>query len=160
MSMSEDKHEYWMQRAIELSIENVDRGGGPFGAVIVKNGELLAEGYNQVTSQNDPTMHAEISAIRAACQKLQTFDLSGCIIYTSCEPCPMCLGAIYWARISEMYFANTQQDAESIGFSDAFIYQEMAKPYSLRQLKTYQLMREKALVAFEKWRLKEDKIVY
>lgn len=158
--MSENKHEYWMQRAIDLSVENVDRGGGPFGAVIVKNGELIAEGYNQVTSQNDPTMHAEVSAIRAACKKLQTFDLSGCVIYTSCEPCPMCLGAIYWARISEMYFANTKEDADGIGFSDAFIYQEIEKPYRLRQLKTYQLMREKALVAFEKWRLKEDKIVY
>lgn len=158
--MSEKNHEYWMQRAIELSIQNVDKGGGPFGAVIVKNNELIAEGYNQVTKLNDPTMHAEVVAIREACKKLNTFDLSGCVIYTSCEPCPMCLGAIYWARISEMFFANTKQDADSIGFSDEFIYKEIEKPYHLRQLKTYQILREKALVAFEKWRLKEDKIVY
>jgi guanine deaminase len=158
--MDQKQHEYWMQRAIDLSIQNVDRGGGPFGAVIVKDGQLIAEGYNQVTLLNDPTMHAEVSAIREACKKLNTFDLSGCVIYTSCEPCPMCLGAIYWARISEMYFANTKHDADSIGFSDEFIYKELAKPYSQRSLKTYQLMREKALAAFEKWRLKEDKIEY
>lgn len=153
-------HEYWMQRAIDLSIQNVDKGGGPFGAVIVKNNELIAEGYNQVTNLNDPTMHAEVMAIREACKKLNTFDLSGCIIYTSCEPCPMCLGAIYWARISEMYFANTKQDADAIGFSDEFIYKEIEKPYHLRSLKTYQIMREKALAAFEKWKLKEDKTPY
>jgi tRNA(Arg) A34 adenosine deaminase TadA len=149
-----------MQRAIDLSIQNIDKGGGPFGAVIVKNNELIAEGYNQVTNLNDPTMHAEVMAIREACKKLNTFDLSGCIIYTSCEPCPMCLGAIYWARISEMYFANTKQDADAIGFSDEFIYKEIEKPYHLRSLKTYQIMREKALAAFEKWKLKEDKTPY
>lgn len=158
--MIEKNHQYWMQKAIELSIQNVDNGGGPFGAVIVKNNELIAEGVNQVTKCNDPTMHAEVVAIREACKKLNTFDLSGCTIYTSCEPCPMCLGAIYWARISEMYFANTKQDADSIGFSDDFIYKEIEKPYHLRQLKTYQILRDKALAAFEQWRLKEDKIVY
>lgn len=155
-----NNHEQWMQRAIELSIRNVDNGGGPFGAVIVKDNQLIAEGWNQVTSKKDPTLHAEIVAIKEACRKLNTFDLSGCVIYTSCEPCPMCLGAIYWARISEMYFANTKQDADAIGFSDAFIYQEIEKPYSLRTLKTHQIMRDKALFAFEKWRLKEDKILY
>ncbi|MCX7728558.1 MAG: nucleoside deaminase [Bacteroidia bacterium] len=158
--MSAHIHEYWMQKAIELSIKNVDNGGGPFGAVIVKDNQLIAEGYNQVTHLNDPTMHAEVMAIREACKKLNTFDLSGCVIYTSCEPCPMCLGAIYWARISEMYFANTKKDADAIGFSDDFIYKEIEKPYHLRMLKTYQIMREKALVAFEKWKLKEDKIQY
>lgn len=158
--MENKTHEYWMQRAIELSILNVDNGGGPFGAVIVKDGKLIAEGFNQVTKLNDPTMHAEITAIREACKKLNTFDLSGCIIYTSCEPCPMCLAAIYWAKISEMYFANTKEDANSIEFSDEFIYKEIAKPYYARQLKTHQIMREQALVAFEKWKLKEDKIRY
>jgi tRNA(Arg) A34 adenosine deaminase TadA len=160
MEKDKDWHKYWMERAIQLSIENVDRGGGPFGAVIVKDNQLIAEGYNQVTKLNDPTMHAEVMAIREACKKLNSFDLSGCVIYTSCEPCPMCLGAVYWARISEMYFANTKQDADSIGFSDDFIYKEIEKPYSLRSLKTHQLLREKALVAFEKWKLKEDKTLY
>ncbi len=158
--MRNKDHEYWMQKAIDLSISNVDNGGGPFGAVIVKNGEMIAEGCNQVTKLNDPTLHAEIVAIREACKKLNTFDLSGCIIYTSCEPCPMCLGAIYWAKISEMYFANTKQDANNIDFSDEFIYKEIEKPYHARQLKTYQIMRDKALIAFEKWKLKEDKIKY
>lgn len=158
--MNEHTHEYWMQKAIELSIKNVDNGGGPFGAVIVKDGQLVSEGFNQVVQMNDPTMHAEIVAIREACKKLNTFDLSGCIIYTSCEPCPMCLGAIYWARISEMYFANTKEDANNIGFSDEFIYKEIEKPYYARQLKTHQMMRAHALLAFEKWKLKEDKIQY
>ncbi|GIV26532.1 MAG: tRNA-specific adenosine deaminase [Bacteroidia bacterium] len=154
------EHEKWMRRAIELSVQNVEKGGGPFGAVIVKDGQLIAEGYNRVTALNDPTMHAEVMAIREACKKLNTFDLSGCIIYTSCEPCPMCLGAVYWARISEMYFANTKQDADSIGFSDEFIYKEIEKPYHLRTLKTHQILREEALTAFEKWKVKEDKIQY
>lgn len=158
--MNKTTHEYWMQRAIELSIKNVDDGGGPFGAIIVKDGKLIAEGVNQVTKLNDPTMHAEIVAIREACKQLNTFDLSGCIIYTSCEPCPMCLGAIYWAKLSEMYFANTKHDADSIEFSDEFIYKEIEKPYHARQLKTHQIMREKALIAFEKWKQKEDKIRY
>lgn len=158
--MRENNHEYWMQRAIELSVKNVDNGGGPFGAVIVKDNQLISEGFNQVTKLNDPTMHAEVMAIREACKKLNSFDLSGCVIYTSCEPCPMCLGAIYWARISKMYFANTKQDADAIGFSDDFIYKELEKSYHLRSLKTYQIMREQALTAFEKWKLKEDKTLY
>lgn len=155
-----DYHEQWMNRAIELSIQNIDAGGGPFGAVIVKDNQIIAEGFNRVTALNDPTMHAEIMAIRNACKNLQTFDLSGCIIYTSCEPCPMCLGAIYWAKISQIYFANTQQDADSIGFSDEFIYKEIEKPFQMRTLQTHQILREKALIAFEKWKLKNDKIPY
>mgnify|MGYP002750922851 CR=1 FL=1 len=114
-----------MRKAIVLAEENVDNGGGPFGAVIARNGEIIATGVNRVTAEHDPTAHAEVSAIRAACKKLGTFDLSGCEIYTSCEPCPMCLGAIYWARLDKMYYANTKTDAKDIGFDDSFIYDEL-----------------------------------
>ena len=122
------KKEDFMRKAIELSIENVKNGGGPFGAVIVKDGEIVATGVNRVTANHDPTAHAEVSAIRAACQKLGTFDLSGCEIYTSCEPCPMCLGAIYWAHLDKIYYGNNKTDAARIGFDDSFIYDEPRGP--------------------------------
>lgn len=158
--MREDRNREWMQRAIDLSIENVANGGGPFGAVIVKDGEIVAEGVNRVTANNDPTAHAEVSAIRAACQKTKNFKLEGCTIYTSCEPCPMCLSAIYWAGISHIYYGNTKQDAEHIHFGDKFIYDEIALPYSERSIPIEPLMRDEAQEAFRKWEEKADKIEY
>ncbi|MBN2892368.1 MAG: nucleoside deaminase [Bacteroidales bacterium] len=152
--------EIYMQKAIDLSLESVKNGGGPFGAVIVKDGDVIAASSNSVTSDNDPTAHAEVNAIRLATQKLGTFDLTGCEIYSSCEPCPMCLGAIYWAHIDKLYFANTKADAKKIGFDDSFIYEEIATPYELRKVKTSQMMRESAIKAFESWQNKEDKIEY
>ena len=150
-----------MTRAIRLSIENVNSGrGGPFGAVIVKDGDLVAEGTNQVASTKDPTAHAEMLAIRAACAKFGTFDLHGCEIYTSCEPCPMCLGAIYWARLSRVYFANAAVDASSIGFDDSLIYREIPLPIAQRAIPMIQMMREQALAAFQAWQEKPNKIVY
>lgn len=150
-----------MTRAIRLSIENVNSGrGGPFGAVIVKDGDLVAEGTNQVASTKDPTAHAEMLAIRAACAKFGTFDLHGCEIYTSCEPCPMCLGAIYWARLSRVYFANAAVDASSIGFDDSLIYREIPLPLAQRAIPMIQMMREQALAAFQAWQEKPNKIVY
>ncbi|MBF0226349.1 MAG: nucleoside deaminase [Desulfobacterales bacterium] len=149
-----------MIEAINLSIESVKNGGGPFGAIIVKDNEIIAKGSNNVTLLNDPTAHAEIVTIRQACLKLNNFDLSGCVIYSSCEPCPMCLGAIYWARISKVYFANTRIDAKNIGFDDSFIYDEIMLPYEKRKIPIYQLMRDKAQKAFKEWRAKEDKIDY
>lgn len=146
--------------AIDLSIENIDKGGGPFGAVIVKDGVVVAASGNSVTNDNDPTAHAEVNTIRLASKKLATFDLSGCDIYSSCEPCPMCLGAIYWAKIDNLYFANTKKDADDIGFSDKFIYEELEKPYLHRKLHTETLMREQAMAAFEKWRKSEGKTEY
>jgi len=151
----------FMARAIQLSIENVNSGrGGPFGAVVVKDGAIIAEGANQVTSTNDPTAHAEVVAIRAACKKLKVFDLEGCEIYTSCEPCPMCLGAIYWARLSRVYLANADADASRIGFDDSMIYRELAQPRSERKIPMIQMMREEALVAFRAWETKTNKIEY
>ena len=149
-----------MKQAIRLSIENVAKGGGPFGAVIVKDGEVIAEASNSVTSSNDPTAHAEINSIRQATRKLNTFDLSGCEIYSSCEPCPMCLGAIYWARLDKLYFAGTKTDAREAGFDDSFIYDELKLDYADRKLYTRQMMRENAQEAFEKWRDFEEKIEY
>lgn len=149
-----------MRRAIALSIENVENGGGPFGAVIAKDGKIVAEGCNRVTANNDPTAHAEVSAIRNACQKLGTFDLSGYEIFTSCEPCPMCLAAIYWAKLDKIYFANNKDDADQIGFGDAFIYKEMALDRSQRSKPSDILMRDEALKAFEAWMKKEDKVEY
>ncbi len=149
-----------MSRAIALSIENVKRGGGPFGAVIVKDGEIVAEGFNQVTVLNDPTAHAEVTAIRNASKIMGGFDLSGCVIYTSCEPCPMCLGAIYWAHLDEIYYANTKADAHKIGFSDQFIYEEIERPIAERAVPTMQMMNREALAAFEDWSKSEDKIEY
>jgi guanine deaminase len=151
----------FMARAIQLSIDNVLSGcGGPFGAVIVKDGAIVAEGANQVTSTNDPTAHAEVLAIREACRKLGAFDLEGCEIYTSCEPCPMCLGAIYWARLSRVYFGNDDVDAAKIGFDDSLIYRELAQPHSQRRIPMIQMMRDEALAAFRAWQEKPNKIEY
>jgi guanine deaminase len=151
----------FMVRAIQLSIDNVRSGrGGPFGAVIVKDGKIIAEGANQVTSTNDSTAHAEMVAIREACRKLAAFDLEACEIYTSCEPCPMCLGAIYWARLSRIYFANADADASRAGFDDSLIYRELALPYSQRKIPMIQMMREEALAAFRAWGNKSNKIEY
>lgn len=149
-----------MRQAINLSLESVNNGGGPFGAVIVKNGVVVATGSNGVTLHNDPTAHAEVSAIRAAATKLNTFDLSGCVIYSSCEPCPMCLGAIYWARIDKVYFGNTKNDAQDIGFDDSFIYRELDLSPEKRRLSMEQLLPVEALKAFEAWTTKTDKVEY
>ena len=150
-----------MARAIQLAVENVrSANGGPFGAVVVKNGGIVAEGANQVTSLNDPTAHAEVLAIRAACAKLKAFELHGCEIYTSCEPCPMCLGAIYWARISRVYFASAAADASKAGFDDSLIYREMAQPHAQRAIPMIQMMREESLAAFLAWEEKPNKIAY
>lgn len=158
--MSKDNLKF-MQEAIRLSVDNVEEGkGGPFGAVVVKDGKIIAHGANQVTATNDPTAHAEVVAIRKACEVLNTFQLAGCEIYTSCEPCPMCLGAIYWARPDKLYYANTKEDAAHIQFDDQFIYEEMARPISERKLFTQQLLREEALVAFEKWKSSTLKTEY
>ena len=143
----------FMQRAIELAIENVQaRRGGPFGAVIVRNGDVLAEGTNLVTATIDPTAHAEISAIRAACRALQSFQLTGCEVYTSCEPCPMCLGAIYWARPDRVYYAGTREDAAAAGFDDALIYEELVLPPQARRIPMLGIMRAEAQAAFQAWR--------
>ena len=149
-----------MQKAIELSIKSVDSGTGPFGAVIVKNNQIISEGYNKVTSSNDPTSHAEISAIRNACKKLNNFSLKGYDLYTSCEPCPMCLSAIYWARIDRVYYANTRKDAQKIDFSDSMIYEELNKTIKDRKIPMHQMMREEAIKAFEMWDKKIDKVKY
>jgi len=151
----------FMARAIQLSMENVDSGrGGPFGAVVVRDGAIIAEGANRVTSANDPTAHAEVVVIREACQKFGVFALDGCEIYSSCEPCPMCLGAIYWARLSRVYFGNADADASRIGFDDSLIYRELAQPHSQRKIPMIQMMREQALAAFHAWENKSNKIEY
>ena len=149
-----------MRKAIELSTENVANGGGPFGAVIAKDGEIIATGTNRVTASCDPTAHAEVSAIRAAATKLGTFNLSGCEIYTSCEPCPMCLGAIYWARLDKTYYGNNKTDAKNIGFDDSFIYDELELKPENRKLPSEVLLHDEAIKAFEEWMEKEDKIEY
>lgn len=153
-------HEQLMRRAIALSEESVANGGGPFGAVIAKDGEIVAEASNQVTINSDPTAHAEVSAIREACRLLGRFDLSGCSIYTSCEPCPMCLGAIYWARLDKIYYANDRKDAARIGFDDEFIYEELALGMDERSKPSAVLLREEAKKAFDLWGQKEDKTEY
>lgn len=151
----------FMARAIQLSLENVQTGqGGPFGAVIVRNGVLISEGVNRVTAFNDATAHAEVNAIREACAKLGIFHLTNCEIYSSCEPCPMCLGAIFWARLARVYFANLASDASCIGFDDSFIYREMAQPVSRRSVPMIPMMREQALAPFRAWEEKLDKIIY
>jgi guanine deaminase len=150
-----------MERAIDLSIESVQSGrGGPFGAVIVRDGRIIAEGANEVTRTNDPTAHAEVLAIRRACEKLGSFELKDSELYTSCEPCPMCLGAIYWARLSRIYFASTAEDAAKAGFDDSFIYSELKQPHSGRHIPTIQMMREEALAGFRAWAERPDKIPY
>ena len=149
-----------MREAIRLASANVDNGGGPFGAIIARGGEIIATGVNRVTANCDPTAHAEVSAIRAAAQKLGTFNLSGCDIYSSCEPCPMCLGAIYWARLDRLFYGNTKADAARIGFDDAFIYKELALPLSERTLRAEQLLGKEAIATFEAWEQKTDKTPY
>ena len=149
-----------MREAIRMASESVARGGGPFGAVIVKDGEIVAGSSNNVTIDNDPTAHAEVNAIRIACRKLGTFDLNGCTIYTSCEPCPMCLGAIYWAGISRIFYGNTRKDAAYIDFADDFIYDELSRPVYGRSVPTVQLLRDEAIQSFKLWEQKSDKIVY
>ena len=150
----------FMKMAIELSIESVNKKGGPFGCVIVKNNKVIAKGSNKVTSTNDPTAHGEIVAIREACKKLNNFNLNGSELYSTCEPCPMCLSAIYWARISKIYYANTREDAQKIDFDDSFIYSEFEKKVKERKIPMIQMMRNEALKAFELWDKKKDKIKY
>ena len=150
----------FMKRAIELSIESVNSGTGPFGAVIVKDDKIISEGCNSVTLTNDPTSHAEIVAIRAACKSLNKFSLDEYDLYTTCEPCPMCLSAIYWARINKIYYANTRNDAQEINFDDSLIYEELKKNIKERKIPMHQIMRDKALKAFEMWDKKVDKVKY
>lgn len=149
-----------MKRAIELSKKNIEHGGGPFGAVIVKDGKIIGEGFNKVTANNDPTAHAEVEAIREACKNISNFDLNGAEIYTSCEPCPMCLSAIYWARLSKIYYANTKKDAAEIEFDDDFIYTEIPKPITERKISMVQMMRPEALEVFKAWQVSTVKIKY
>jgi guanine deaminase len=161
MKKTGSEHEKFMRMAIALSKRNVDSAsGGPFGAVVVKDGKLIAKSPNKVTATNDPTAHAEIAAIRLASKKLGTFDLSECVIYTSCEPCPMCLGAIYWSRISKIYFANTKHDAAEAGFDDKFIYDELDLPVEKRALPVEQLLRDEAIEAFKQWQKSIAKVEY
>jgi tRNA(Arg) A34 adenosine deaminase TadA len=158
---SYSEKESFMQRAVELSFFGMENNfGGPFGAVIVKNGKIIGEGHNKVQFLNDPTAHAEITAIREACKNINSFDLSGAVIYSSCEPCPMCLAAIYWANIAEVYYANSKEDAEKAGFRDDFIYSEFKKPAELREKKISRLENFEAKKVFEKWVLKQDKVEY
>ena len=149
-----------MREAIRLADESVRNGGGPFGAVIVRNGEIVAGSSNSVTLDNDPTAHAEVNTIRQACQKLGTFDLSDCVIYTSCEPCPMCLGAIYWAHLKCIYYGNTKKDARDIDFADDFIYEELDKPIDKRSVPFINMLHDEALSSFKLWSEKTDKIEY
>ena len=151
----------FMRAAIRLSLAKMRAdGAGPFGAVVVREGKIIARGWNRVTSANDPTAHAEVTAIRAACKKLKTFRLDDCELYTSCEPCPMCLAAIYWARFKKVYYANTRRDAARIQFDDDWIYREVARPVSRRKIPMRQLLRPEALKVFDEWRAKTDKIRY
>ena len=150
----------FMREAIRLASESVRNGGGPFGAVIVKDGKIVAGSSNRVTIDNDPTAHAEVNTIREACRRLGTFDLSGCVIYTSCEPCPMCLGAIYWAHIDRIYYGNTRKDAADIDFADDFIYEEMDKPLDERTVPIIPMLRDEAMQSFRLWTEKTDKTEY
>ena len=150
----------FMKKAIELSIQSVNLGGGPFGSVIVKDNKIIAEGSNKVTLSNDPTAHGEIVAIREACKKLNTFILAGCELYSTCEPCPMCLSAIYWARVDKIYYANTREDAKKIDFDDSLIYSEFHKNIDERKIPMIQMMRNEALKTFELWDKKTDKVKY
>ncbi|MEZ4647351.1 MAG: nucleoside deaminase [Candidatus Eisenbacteria bacterium] len=153
--------EQFMREAIRLSRDKMRKNqGGPFGAVVVRGNEVVGRGWNQVTSTNDPTAHAEVTAIRKACKKLGTFHLRGCVLYTSCEPCPMCLAAAYWARVDRIYFAGTRKDAARAGFDDEFLYREISKPRSRRSVPMEQLLRKEAVEAFDEWRTKVDKTPY
>lgn len=159
--MDADPHREFMRHAVRLSAERMREGaGGPFGAIVVKNGRVIAEGWNRVTSTNDPTAHAEVTAIRDACKALGTFSLEGCEIYTSCEPCPMCLSAIYWARIDRIYFANSREDAAAIGFDDALIYDEVSKPIEHRVIPAIKINLPEAEAVFAEWQAKPDKVQY
>ncbi|MEZ5307768.1 MAG: nucleoside deaminase [Pyrinomonadaceae bacterium] len=156
-----DKHEFFMRRAIELAKTGMEAGdGGPFGAVIVRAGEIVGEGWNRVTSTNDPTAHAEVNAIRDACRRIGSFQLDDCIIYSSCEPCPMCLGAIYWARPKMLLFAGGREDAAQVGFDDQYIYDEISLETAKRSIETLSILRSEAVRVFTLWREKEDKINY
>jgi tRNA(Arg) A34 adenosine deaminase TadA len=156
-----EKNNEFMKEAIRLALENVKNGGGPFGAVIVKNGEIVGRGVNRVTKNNDPTAHAEVNAIRDACSRLNSFQLIDCEIYSTCEPCPMCIGAIYWARPKKLYFASTKDDATAIDFDDSFIYKELELPYEKRKIETVSnFMRQESLTIFKAWTDKQDKIEY
>lgn len=159
MNFTKDDEKF-MQQAIDLSIENVATGGGPFGAVIVKDGKVIATGTNRVTANCDPTAHAEVSAIRNACAALKDFKLSGCTVYSSCEPCPMCLSALYWAGVEKIFYGNTKEDAKAIAFDDSFIYDQIALDHSQRAIPCINFMRDKALEGFRVWSQKEDKIPY
>lgn len=151
----------FMQEAIRLSLDKMREGcGGPFGAVVVKDGQIISRGWNRVTTANDPTAHAEVVAIREACAVLNSFSLQGCELYTSCEPCPMCLGAIYWSRVDRVFFAATRQDAAAAGFDDALFYEELAKAPGDRQLSTVQMLRKQALAAFDEWKRMPGKVAY
>ena len=152
--------DFFMQKAIELSIKNIHNNGGPFGCVIVKNNKIISEGVNGVTQNNDPTAHAEIVAIRNACKKLNTFDLSGCELYTSCEPCPMCLSAIYWSHIDLVYYGNSRENAAEIQFDDKFIYDEMKKDINERKIPLKQILKDEAIEAFDLWAETENKTKY
>lgn len=157
----EGGHNSFMARAIELSVENVRSGrGGPFAALVVKNGKVVAEGTNRVTSTNDPTAHAEVVAIREACKSLGSFQLRGCEIYATCEPCPMCLGAIYWARVERVFFATTAKDAAAAGFDDSAIYDQLKLPHIRRKIPMTRMMRDEAREAFRAWQRRTDKIPY
>jgi guanine deaminase len=159
--MTSNSHEKFMRRAIELARTGVDENrGGPFGCVVVKDGEIVGEGFNQVTSTNDPTAHAEVVAVREACRRLNSYQLDGCSVYTSCEPCPMCLGAIYWARPSQIFVAATREDAAAAGFDDELFYDEVEKPNDQRQLKMETLLREESQAVFRHWIEKPDKVEY
>ncbi|WP_440880575.1 nucleoside deaminase [Tenacibaculum sp. C7A-26P2] len=156
-----NKHHEFMSEAVKAAIIGIKNNeGGPFGCIIVKNGEIIGQGNNKVTSTNDPTAHAEVTAIRNACKKLNSFQLHGCTIYTSCEPCPMCLGAIYWARPDKVYYGCGQKDAAKIGFDDSFIYKQIPLSYHERNIPFEQIGREMALIPFEKWIHKNDKVTY
>ena len=155
-----DEDARYMRMAIDLSVENIDNGGGPFGAVIVRDGEVIATGVNRVVPNNDPTAHAEVNAIRNACQKLDTFQLEGCTVYSSCEPCPMCLSALYWAGVKRICYGNTKADAKAIDFDDSFIYDQLDLGYDKRSFRCEHFLRDEAQKAFRKWQEKSDKIPY
>ena len=155
-----DNDRRFMQMACDLASENIDSGGGPFGAVIVKDGRVVSTGTNTVTIDNDPTAHAEVNAIRNACREAGSFKLPGCDIYTSCEPCPMCLSALYWAGVRRIYYGNTQIDARAINFDDNFIYEEIAKPHLSRSIPCIHVAGTNAIDAFKKWEAKTDKTEY
>jgi len=158
--MIQTEEEKFMQEAILLAFENIKNGGGPFAALVVKNGKIVGKGANRVTANNDPTAHAEVMAIRDACKNLATFQLTDCEIYTTCEPCPMCLGAIYWARPTKIYYAANKADAAAINFDDKFIYEEIEKPVGKRKIPALELLRTSGIKVFEEWKNNEQRIDY